>query len=213
MKLEVQNLDYGYNKKEKVFENFNITFESGKIYAIVGDNGIGKTTLLTILAGLYRSNHGKILYNQKELSQVETKIITAFIPCNIGLYPLLDAFDHINLVAELWEMKSDSYERYKKKVIDYMDLLYLDVQKKTVEEYSNGMKYKLYLCLMLARDVEIVILDEPFTALDYKSQEMIIQLLKSIKSSCIIIFSSHQKEIVENFAEMTIDLNQLKDSR
>ncbi|MDR1521409.1 MAG: ATP-binding cassette domain-containing protein [Streptococcaceae bacterium] len=207
MNLSIKDLEYSYNKTAKVFNHLNLNFKDGKIYAIVGENGIGKTTLLNLLAGLYLPNHGKILYNQKLLTQEDIKAQTAFIPCDIDLYPLLDAYDHIHLVAELWEMKKATYKRYKEKVLKCLQQLHLNELDKAVEEYSSGMKYKLYFSLMFSRDIQILLLDEPFNVLDEKSQKIAMEIIQSIKSNILVIFSSHHKATIKQFADQTIVLN------
>jgi ABC-2 type transport system ATP-binding protein len=159
---------------------------------------------------LYLPNHGKILYDQKLLTQEEIKIQTAFIPCDIGLYPLLGAYDHINLVAELWDMKKETYKKYKDKVVKYLKKLNLNDLDKAVEEYSSGMKYKLYFSLMFSRDIQVLLLDEPFNVLDEKSQKIAMEIIQSVKSYILVIFSSHQRQTIEQFADQTIVLNQEK---
>ncbi|MDR0614607.1 MAG: ATP-binding cassette domain-containing protein [Lactobacillales bacterium] len=207
MNVSINDLEYSYHKNTNVFTQLNLIFKERSIYAIVGENGIGKTTLLNLLAGWYQPDHGVILYNQKSLTQKEIKFQTAYIPCNISLYPLLNAYDHIDLMAELWEMKKAAYQKYKEKVLLFLQQLRLDALTQAIEEYSSGMKYKLYFSLMLAREIQVLLLDEPFHVLDENSQKVAMEIIQSIKSHVLVIFSSHQKEMTIQLADQIIDLN------
>lgn len=207
-KITINNLSFYYESKDTmVFDSLSLEFSSEKIYALVGSNGVGKTTLLNILSGIYQPTGGTIEYDGTLYTEKVTKEKVAFIPYKTKLYPYLDVFDHIKLIAELWGIKTD-YLEYKRKVLEYCNRLNLDYYNKRVESYSTGMEYKLYISLMLARDVSLVLLDEPFTMLDKKSRYLAMDLIKEKK--IITIFSSHQKDIVEYLSNDIINLDKLK---
>ncbi|EAH3474168.1 ABC transporter ATP-binding protein [Listeria innocua] len=207
--ITIENMEFHYgNKNQKVFNGLNLDFVLGEKYGLVGDNGTGKTTFLYILAGMYLPTNGKIMYDGEKLEEKKIKKEVSLIPYNNSLYPYLDALDHIDLVAELWEIK-ENYTNYKRKVIDYLDQLNLDYKNKKVEAYSSGMQYKLYLALMLARDASLLVLDEPFTMLDKTSQILAMDMIKE-KKDMMVVFSSHQTEITNYLASKVINFNEIK---
>jgi putative ABC transport system ATP-binding protein len=91
--LELQNVAYSYNGKQKVLNDVNYKFERGKLYAIVGKSGAGKTTLLSLLSGLTTTKDGKILYNEKNVVGIDKY---EFRSKNVGV-----VFQSFNLLPHL----------------------------------------------------------------------------------------------------------------
>lgn len=209
----VNNMSFKYaNASEYLFENINITFDSTdkKIYKIDGKNGIGKTTFLKILAGILVPTSGNITIGEKKNSYNAFKQEIAYVPSEPKLYDSVNAYDYIDIIAELWNIKSNEYIKYKEKVLNILEKLDLQDLKLDVNMYSLGMVYKLYFALMIAKNPKVLLLDEPFTALDKSSKIIATQLIEDASNEMIIIYSSHQNEILSELDKKNVDLNKLK---
>ncbi len=210
--LVIDNMSFKYSISDKyIFKNINIDFNlnDNKLYKLEGINGVGKTTLLKLLAGILKPTAGNILLGCESSFSSSFKEEIAYIPSSPNLYPLVNAYDYIDIISELWSIKSIDYIQYKKRVIDILKKLELQDLKLDVNRYSLGMIYKLYFSLMFARNPKVLLLDEPFTSLDKNSRIIATNLIENSLNKMIIIYSSHQDEILNEVNKKNIDLNKL----
>ena len=155
-----------------VINNINFEFKSGNIYGSVGQNGSGKTMLLRAIAGLICLNRGTITVDGKVLNK------DISFPPDIGiiiekpeLLPYLSGLENLKLLAEI--RNKISYDDIK----HYMDKFGLNFNsKQIVKKYSLGMKQKLGIIQAIMEDPSLLLLDEPFNALDAES----VDILRSI---------------------------------
>ena len=173
--LEVKNLTFGY-EDEPVLENFNMSISKNEILLIDGENGAGKTTLLKCITNII--NNGKNIF----INGVEVFSDKSVLK-NISFITLFDEYDeYVDNVKSLCnELAIDKYE-------DYL-----------IKNLSQGTRNKLYLSIMLSKKHNILILDEPFTALDKNTQSIMINKIKSNskeKEKCVIMVT-HVSEFKE----------------
>ena len=162
--LEIKNLSkiYHTNKSEiPAIENLNLNIKDGEFVAIVGPSGCGKTTLLSILCGLENKTFGEILFPKKELRM-------GYMLQNDTLFPWLNILDNCLLGLRIkGEVNSENIERVKK-LLDTYGL------KEFIFKYprnlSGGMRQRVALIRTLAINPDILLLDEPFSALDYQTR-------------------------------------------
>ena len=162
--LEIKNLlkIYHTNKSEiPAIENLNLNIKDGEFVAIVGPSGCGKTTLLSILCGLENKTSGEILFPKKELRM-------GYMLQNDTLFPWLNILDNCLLGLRIkGEVKNENIERVKK-LLDTYGL------KEFIFKYprnlSGGMRQRVALIRTLAINPDILLLDEPFSALDYQTR-------------------------------------------
>ena len=162
--LEIKNLSkiYHTNKSEiPAIENLNLNIKDGEFVAIVGPSGCGKTTLLSILCGLENKTSGEILFPKKELRM-------GYMLQNDTLFPWLNILDNCLLGLRIkGEVNSENIERVKK-LLDTYGL------KEFIFKYprnlSGGMRQRVALIRTLAINPDILLLDEPFSALDYQTR-------------------------------------------
>lgn len=210
--LVIDNMSFKYSISDKyIFRNINIDFNLNynKLYKLEGVNGIGKTTFLKLLAGILKPTSGNIFLEGENSLTSSFKEKIAYIPTSPNLYPLVNAYDYIDIISELWSIKSINYIQYKKRVINILKKLDLQDLNLDVNMYSLGMVYKLYFSLMFARNPKVLLLDEPLTSLDKNSRVIATNLIKNASNKMIIIYSSHQDEILNELQKKTIDLNKL----
>mgnify|MGYP001056046007 CR=1 FL=1 len=197
MKIEVRNVSKAF-KKNIVLEDVNITFEDGYIYGFKGRNGSGKTVLLKIICGIYKATKGQVLYDEKEYNKATEYVpeVRALIekPC---FFPDLTGFENLKILAEI---QNTIGPKEIDRALEIVNLF--DEKDKRYSKYSLGMKQKLGIAQAIMEDQEILILDEPFNALEKESVEKIKKfLLKEREKGKIIIISSHMEGDLESFAD------------
>ena len=181
--IKVENLFFSY-KDKNIFSDFNLTINKGDILAVLGHNGAGKTTLFKLIAGLLKSNGGKIL---KDIDS--SKI--GYMNENLGLYQFLTGYENIDISCQRDNIMYDI-----EKIDDLLSDFGLNSYKnKYVRDYSTGMKRKLSLLSIMLSKPELFLLDEPFTGIDPISLNLMITKLKeeSNKDNAIV-FINHELE-------------------
>lgn len=204
MKLVVENLSKNYGKKV-VLQNINFTFEEGKIYGLIGRNGVGKTTFFNALNEDIDITSGNIKlidnnYNNKlSSSDIGYVISTPIVPEFLTAKEFLKFFIEINK-DDIKEIKDLDY---------YFDLVNIDKtdQDKLLKDYSHGMKNKMQILINFISNSKVLLLDEPLTSLDIVVQDDMKKLLKQMKKKHIIIFSTHILEIAMDLCDEIVILN------
>ena len=196
MNLKLKNISKTIKKKE-ILKDVNIEFKSNLIYGIVGENCSGKSVLLKIISGFYKPSSGFLYLNNNKLNLDDN-----FLP-NSGIFienPKyindLTGYNNLKLLASInKKIKDEDIINYLKlfKLYDDKDVLY--------RNYSLGMKQKLGIIQAIMENPEIIILDEPFNALDIKVKNILIDYLNNIKDNKIIIIVAHYKEEIDNICD------------
>lgn len=185
--IKVKNLTKIYNEKKQnkkiVFENLNITFESGKIHCLLGKSGCGKSTLLKMLAGLESFNKGDI-----NIGNLKENHLSMILQDN-NLLPWLNTYQNIEFAVKANKFNID--KRDIDKILTEYELL--EFSKNFPYQMSVGMKQKVSFAKAMITNPDLVLLDEPFCALDYISKENMHQLFldEYIKRRFTAILSTH----------------------
>ena len=178
----------------------NLTVPRGAIYGFLGRNGAGKTTTIKMLLGLTRPTAGAAHVLGMDISVERMSILqrTAFVSEKKTLYPSLTPSELVRFSRDFYPTWSDS------SVEKYARLLEIPM-KQRFEKLSNGNQTKVWLLLALSQGADLLILDEPTTALDPVSVDQLLHVLTEdgLDRGCTIFFSSHQLEEVERIAEYT----------
>ena len=206
--LSVKELTYGYNDCP-VFKNFWVSFSKGKIYCIVGENGAGKTTWLKCISSL--SNNSKGIYYENQSIEENKDLLQniSYIMSEDTLYPYMTVNENIKFYATLFYKTSN----FKNKVNGILTQLGCDIYRDyLVKNLSQGTRNKIYLSIMLSKDAEIFLLDEPFTALDKKSQEFFFNFIeeKNRKEKSTFIIVTHIEEFKKISSEI-IEIHKLRE--
>lgn len=182
--LEVNNLSKNYQTIEgeiKAIDNISFALDKEEVLCIVGSSGCGKSTLLNILAGLDSSYSGQIKFNN------ETKI--GYMLQEDALFPWLNILDNACLGLDIEKKKTKENIEFVKKLLIKYGLG--DFLEKYPHELSGGMRQRVALIRTLALKPDILMLDEPFSALDYVSRlsvsDDVLKIIKSEKKSVIMI--------------------------
>ena len=204
MKLVIENLSKNFDKK-CVLKNINFTFESGKIYGLLGRNGAGKTTFFNCLNEDLKCDSGEFyLSDGKSNKKIESSDIgyvlsTPVVPEFLTGREFLKYFIDIN---------KDNIKNLKT-IDEYFDIVKIDMEDrdKLMKDYSHGMKNKMQMLIYLIASPNILLLDEPLTSFDVVVAEEMKELLKKMKKDRILIFSTHIMELALDLCDEIVVLN------
>lgn len=194
-KIHIENLNFSYGRRQTIFNQF-LDFEKGNSYAILGKNGIGKTTLINIIIGIYRGYSGKIYYNDYELNEVDIKFLRKEHISVVEQEPVLiqDTL-YNNIVLD----KCVPERCVKKLVEDWLeDEKFKDLNMQISEKSCNlsgGEKEKIAIMRAIIKDADLVIMDEPTAALDRASLKKIEELIREKWKDKIIIIITHDGKL------------------
>lgn len=192
--IKVENLIKEF-KDHCVLNNINLTFESGKIYGICGENGCGKTVLLKIICSLMSKTSGKVLFNDKDIDEQSNLFGIMFN--GDGFFMDISGFDNLQLLASIQHRISNE------EIKTMIEKVGLDpADKRPVKKYSLGMKQRLSIAQALMEDNKVLLLDEPTNALDEEGVQMIHTLLREEKAKGkIILLTSHNRYDIDSLAD------------
>jgi len=170
-------------------KDISLNVNAGSCLALIGRNGAGKTTLLRILAGLSKTAKGSITILGQDARDEDTRRRIGVLGHGIGVYEELSAFENLRLFAKLYGIADP-----QKKAGEWLERTGLDrVRDGLVREFSRGMRQRLAVARTFLHNPSLLLLDEPFTALDDRAIAVLQDLLKTaLNEGRTIIMSTHQ---------------------
>ena len=184
--LEVKNLTFGYDETE-VLDDFSMKVAVGEILLIEGQNGAGKTTLLKCITNVINNGHNVFVENIEVHKNKDVLKNISFVMSEDTLYDYLTLEENIKFFGRLF----GEYSSFFNKVMDLCKELDIDKYGNyLIKSLSQGTRNKLYLAIMLSKKHRILILDEPFTALDRETQSIMMNKIKNVKNCkerCVIM--------------------------
>lgn len=197
MKIVFSNVTKKF-KDITVLKNINLTFNSGKVYVLVGQNGSGKSVFLKMLCGFYRPTSGEIL--QDGVNYIQDKKFPVDTRCLIEkpqFLPELSGFANLKLLASIQGTIDDE------KINETLKLVNLASEKdKRYSNYSLGMKQKLGIAQVLMEDPKVIVLDEPFNGVEKKTTINLREELKrQAKLGKIVIIATHMDADINDLAD------------
>lgn len=192
--LKVEQVSKKYGNKT-VLNKISFELEKGNCFGLLGSNGAGKSTIIRIILGILSKNEGNVTYNGQEVSRKNVNF--GYLPEERGLYPKTKVIDQLLYFASLKNMSKD---KAIKEINELAKILkveeYLNME---AEKLSKGNQQKVQILIAFQNDPELIILDEPFSGLDPVNSLLVADLIKKKKKDKIIMLSSHQMSIVEEF--------------
>lgn len=192
-KLSLNNvsLSYATNSKGRLvaLENINLQVGAGEFLCIVGPSGCGKSTLLHLIAGLHRQTSGEVLVENVPVSSPGTDRILIFQ--ELGLFPWLTVAQNVEFGMK---MKGISKAQRESKVHEYLRLVRLQQFRASYpHQLSGGMRQRVALARALATEPDVLLMDEPFAALDAQTRDLLHDELERIwtETQRTIIFVTH----------------------
>lgn len=202
--LQLKNISYFYNKELPILQNINISFERGKMYAILGKSGSGKTTLLSLLAGLDEPVDGVMLYEGnilkgKELDNYRAKHVSIIFQ-SYNLIDYLTAVENIEFITN----------KNARPILHELGILEEDMDR-NVLQLSGGQQQRVAIGRALTSETDILLADEPTGNLDEKTAKEIAEILKNTayrKKKCVIVVT-HSSGVAK-YADIVLNLEKGK---
>lgn len=200
--IEIKNVSKTYNGKKKVLNNVSFKIESGEIFAFIGHNGAGKTTMIKCIMGILDFEEGDILVDNKSIKEepLECKRIMAYVADNPDLYENMRAIDFINFICDMYEVSEDIRRENTLKYAKMFEIE--DKLNDDISSFSHGMKQKIALIAALAHNPKVLIMDEPFVGLDPKAVYDMKEIMRDMaKHGKTIFFSTHILDVAEKLCD------------
>ena len=209
--LEIRNLSHAYDQASSIIKDFNFSLKKGEIVSILGPSGIGKTTLLRIVAGLEDVMDGEIIISDKVASK--KNFLLPPEKRNLGLVVEDRAlFPHLNIEKNVMFGISHIQER-ESLAQEYLGLFKVaDLSKKYPHEISAGQQQRVAFARTLITNPDILLLDEPFGALDKNLKtELHLETKKIFKDKGLsVLLVTHDQEEAEYFSDRVIEFHKDK---
>lgn len=210
MTLRTHNIGYWYtnNPDDYLFKNVNLTFEKGKVYSILGQSGIGKTTFLSLLAGLDSPKAGKIYLEDNDINKSgltnyrKHSVSTIFQAYNLMTY--MTARQNVQTALEISNKPVDNA-----KIEELFELVGIpkEMIDKPVLQLSGGQQQRVAIVRTLATEHDLIIADEPTGNLDEETTQDIVNIFKDIarKQNKTIIIVTHETAVAQE-TDVTFEL-------
>ena len=200
--IEIKNVSKTYNGKKKVLKNISFKIEGGEIFAFIGHNGAGKTTMIKCIMGILDFEEGNILVDNKSIKEepLECKRIMAYVPDNPDLYENMKAIDFINFICDMYEVPENIRRKNTTKYAKMFEIE--DKLNDDISSFSHGMKQKVALIAALSHNPKVLIMDEPFVGLDPKAVYDMKEIMRDMtKNGKTIFFSTHILDVAEKLCD------------
>ena len=204
MQLQIENLSKSYGTKE-VLKDINFTFSSGKIYGLIGRNGVGKTTFFNCLNNDISVDSGKFYLVDSDIKlELRTNDIGYVVSTPI-VPEFLTAREFLQFFIDINKDKIDDV----KSIEEYFGMVQIEESDwdKLLKDYSHGMKNKMQILINIIAKPRVILLDETLTSLDIVVQEEMKKLFRTLKKEHIIIFSTHILELAMDICDEIVILN------
>ncbi len=199
-RIEINNITKQFGSLTAL-DGVALKLEKGQIVGLLGPNGSGKTTLIKILNGLLQPTAGSVTINGMEPG-IETKRVVAYLPDRNALPDYMTA-------SQLMDIYQDFFEDFDRQKAEAMvDDLGID-RRQPMKKMSKGTKEKLQLCLVMARQAEVYLLDEPIGGVDPATRDYILRtIISNYNEDAVVIISTHLISDVESVLDDVVFLKE-----
>ena len=208
--IEVKNVSKTYTKlkgfktkKVKALDDVSFNIEKGKITALLGINGVGKSTILKAISGLIKIDSGEILIDNEKLSKdtYNKLAFVADISTHFSDITIKESFEFMNVFYEKWN---------EKKAYEMMDMFKLK-DDEVIDNLSKGNIARVKIILGFCQDSDYILLDEPFSGIDvFKRKEFLRAITKYMNEDQAIVITTHEIDEIEMLVDDVILLEEGK---
>lgn len=214
MSIQIRNISKSFGTF-RALDQINIDIQTGELIALLGPSGSGKTSLLRIIAGLEAANQGAILFGDEDITHISTKERkVGFVFQHYALFRHMTVFDNIAYGLRVRPRKSrPSKPEIEKKVNELLKLVKLEAfSNRYPSHLSGGQRQRVALARALAVEPKVLLLDEPFGALDAKVRKDLRRWLRKLHNDYKItsIFVTHDQEEALDVADRIVVMNEGK---
>jgi len=194
--VELNKVSMFYNKRQ-ILDNLNLKINKNEVLGMLGPNGVGKSTIFHIITGLKDPSYGRVLINNFDCTDIPiheraTKFKLGYVPQHGGFIQDLNLYENLKLVAEIHIKERDLRQIKIKKIISRFE--FDSILKIKAKHLSGGQKKKLVIAMALINDPSILLLDEPFAALDILTIKMLQEIIVNLQqeNQITICICDHQ---------------------
>ena len=194
--LELQKISMFYNKRQ-ILNNLDLKINRQEVLGMLGPNGVGKSTIFHIITGLKDPSFGKVLINGTDCTNIPiyeraTRFKIGYVPQYGGFIQDLNLLENLKLVAEIHIKEKDLRKLKIEKIISQFE--FDPILKVKAKHLSGGQKKKLVISMALINDPNILLLDEPFAALDILTIKMLQEIIVNLQSleKITVVVCDHQ---------------------
>lgn len=197
--LEIKNINKSYGKKSAL-NDININLERGRIVGLLGPNGSGKTTLIKLINGLLTPNSGSIIVDGNPVGE-KSRMAVSYLPDKTYLADWMKVNDVI-------KMFSDFYDNFdSQKAMDMLKKLNINGEEK-LKALSKGTKEKVQLILVMSRNAQLYLLDEPIGGVDPAARDYILNtIITTYNPNATVVISTHLISDIEKVLDEVIFIN------
>lgn len=202
--LNMNHVFYSYDKRQAnpILKDVSVSFEKGTVYAVVGKSGNGKSTMLSLLAGLDVPDEGEVIFEETSTKDIDldtyrrTKV--AVIYQDFSLFPLLTVLENIMYPMELCNMSSEETKKNAEALARKMSLGE-ELWDRYPANISGGEKQRVAIARALTMDRKVILADEPTASLDSENTQIVIETLQKLahdEQYCVVIVT-HDLDVME----------------
>lgn len=204
--IEFKNISKGY-KNKKILKGINLNIEKGKLITIIGESGCGKTTLLKMINRLIKPSSGAIYIDGKNIKSIDEVILRrniGYVIQQTGLFPHMTIRENIELIPKMQKIDNDKIFENTKKLMQMVGLKSEEFLDRYPTELSGGQQQRVGVARAFANDPDIILMDEPFSALDPMTrsdlQDELVELQSKLKKT--IVFVTHDMDEAIKISDM-----------
>jgi ABC-2 type transport system ATP-binding protein len=199
--IQIESLHKHYGAVHAL-DGLNMTVEPGVVYGFLGPNGSGKTTTLRILTALARPTSGRVMVADVDVI-ADGHILShriGYLPEEPAFYPWLNPREYLDMLGRLHHLDNASRAARVKELLELVNLA--DAGKRHIAGFSHGMRQRLGLAAALIHKPEVLLLDEPVSALDPSGRKEVLEFIGTLSGQCTIVMSSHILADVERICNV-----------
>lgn len=204
--IRFENVTKRY-KTQQVLKEINLTIEKGKLVTIIGESGCGKTTLLKMINRLIKQSSGFIYINNKKIQSIDEVMLRrniGYVIQQTGLFPHMTIRENIELIPKLQKVDSEKVIENTRKLMQMVGLNCEEFLERYPTELSGGQQQRVGVARAFANDPDIILMDEPFSALDPMTrsdlQDELVELQSKLKKT--IVFVTHDMDEAIKISDM-----------
>lgn len=201
--LQVENISFSYGRrKSEVLSDFSFSLEKGRVYGLLGKNGVGKSTLLYLMCGLLTPKHGRVMYHGVDMRRRLPETLR-----DVFLVPEEFDLPAVSLV-QFVELNSPFYPNFSKEdMMTYLHLFEMDWNIH-LGGLSMGQKKKVFMSFALATHTSLLLMDEPTNGLDIMAKSQFRKFIASgMSDERTIVISTHQVRDIDNVLDHVVIMN------
>lgn len=201
--LQVENISFSYGRrKPEVLSDFSFSLEKGRVYGLLGKNGVGKSTLLYLMCGLLTPKHGRVMYHGQDVRRRLPETLR-----DVFLVPEEFDLPAVSLV-QFVELNSPFYPNFSKEdMMTYLHLFEMDWNIH-LGGLSMGQKKKVFMSFALATHTSLLLMDEPTNGLDIMAKSQFRKFIASgMSDERTIVISTHQVRDIDNVLDHVVIMN------